>query len=87
MTTYTDHDTDYTDIKTYRCEQNPEQVRRDTLDCLDAGEDIKDIRACLTRSAWIENGYQMLHRLALRAQEKRERDAFFATTALRLFWP
>lgn len=78
MTTYTDHDTDYTDIKTYRCEQNPEQVRRDTLDCLDAGEDIKDIRACLTRSAWIENGYQMLHRLALRAQEKRERDAFFA---------
>ena len=75
---YADHDTDYTDIKTYRAERDPEQVRRDTLDCLAAGEDIKVIRACLTRAAWIEKGYQMLHRVALRHAEKRECDAFFA---------
>lgn len=70
--------TDYKNINTYRMEQNPEEVRRDTLDCLAAGESEKDIDACLMRSEWIAKGYQMLHRLSLRAAEKREADKFFA---------
>lgn len=64
--------TDAHDISTYRMERDPERVRRDTLDCLAAGECEADITACLTRSEWIEAGYQLLHRLALRAQERRE---------------
>lgn len=68
--------TNYNDINTYRRERNPESMRRDTLDCLRAGESALVIDACLTRSEWIENGYQLLHRLALRAAEKRELEQF-----------
>lgn len=62
--------TNYHDINTYRMEQDPETMRRDVLDCLAAGESEFDVDACLMRSAWIENGYQLLHRLSLRHQEK-----------------
>lgn len=68
--------TDYTNIETYRCEKDPESMRRDVLDCLDAGVATNDIDACLMRNNWIEGGYQLLHRLNLREQEKRELAAF-----------
>lgn len=71
--------TDYNDITTYEMEKNPSQVRRDTLDCLAAGEDEQVIDACLTRSEWIADGNQILHRISIRKAEIRECDAFFTT--------
>lgn len=68
--------TNYADINTYRMESNPDQVMADTLDLLKAGVDEKTIDACLMRSEWIENGYQMLQRISIREQEKREFEKF-----------
>ena len=62
----------YNDKKIYRMEKNPETMMRDVIDCLNAGHTEQEINDCLMRSSWIDKGFQLLHRLALRDAEKRD---------------